>query len=170
MDGGKIRWMIRSDFERVIQIEHLSFDSRWDISDLIMFHRQKNCVGIVIESDGIVIGYLCYELHVKMISVLNFAVVPCKRLRGYGTAMIQWLIEKLEQGVRKEIVLELRETNLIAQLFFKQMGFKCVSILDNYFNEINEDGYLFSYGSPEENQEKYSTKNRITEFFNGRET
>ena len=43
--------------------------------------------------------------------------------------MIAKLIAKLSSQRRSRIVLEVRETNLAAQLFFRENGFRAVSVL-----------------------------------------
>ena len=48
---------------------------------------------------------------------------------------------------RNRIMLEVRETNLSAQLFFRANGFRAVSLLREFYEDTPEDAYLmqFSY-------------------------
>ncbi|HEV3083032.1 MAG TPA: ribosomal-protein-alanine N-acetyltransferase RimI, partial [Gemmataceae bacterium] len=41
--------------------------------------------------------------------------------------------------------LEVRESNLPAQLFFKSQGFKAVRVLRRYYEDSGEDAYLLQY-------------------------
>ena len=42
-------------------------------------------------------------------------------------------------------MLEVRETNLAAQLFFRQRGFKAISVLRDFYDDTTEDAYLMQY-------------------------
>jgi ribosomal-protein-alanine N-acetyltransferase len=38
-----------------------------------------------------------------------------------------------------------RETNLSAQLFFRSLGFRAVSVLRDFYEDTTEDAYLMQY-------------------------
>ena len=140
-----IRWMIRRDMAEVLQIERESFEFPWIDEDFIRCLRQRNCIGMVAEHEGRVVGFMIYELHRTRIHVLNFAVSRvCHRL-GVGSQMIAKLIAKLSAQRRSRIVLEVRETNVDAQLFFRENGFRAVSILHSFYDDTPEDAYLMQY-------------------------
>jgi ribosomal-protein-alanine N-acetyltransferase len=42
-------------------------------------------------------------------------------------------------------LLEVRETNLAAQLFFRSAGFRAVSVLRAFYEDSPEDAYLMQY-------------------------
>jgi len=42
-------------------------------------------------------------------------------------------------------MLEVRETNLDAQLFFRRMGFRAVSVLRDFYDDTVEDAYVMQY-------------------------
>ncbi|MEM7316575.1 MAG: ribosomal-protein-alanine N-acetyltransferase RimI, partial [Planctomycetota bacterium] len=46
---------------------------------------------------------------------------------------------------RNRIMLEVRETNLQAQLFFRSGGFKAVSVLRDFYEDTVEDAYMMQY-------------------------
>jgi len=88
---------------------------------------------------------MIYELHKQKLRIINFAVDPEHRREGIGSAIISRLVEKLSQQRRKEIVLEIRESNLPAQLFFKEQGFRATRVLRNHYDETTEDAYIMQY-------------------------
>jgi ribosomal-protein-alanine N-acetyltransferase len=45
-------------------------------------------------------------------------------------------------------VLEVRETNLPAQLFFRSLGFRAISVLKDFYQDTTEDAYLMHYVAP----------------------
>ncbi len=140
-----IRWMIRRDMPAVLDIEADSFEFPWLEEDFIRCLRQRNCIGMVVEHDERVVGFMVYELNKTRLHMLNFAVSPKYRRRGVGSQMIGKLIGKLSAQRRSRIILEVRETNLTAQLFFRDNGFRAVSVLRNYYEDTPEDAYLMQY-------------------------
>jgi ribosomal-protein-alanine N-acetyltransferase len=157
-----IRWMIRRDMPEVLSIESRSFEFPWSEEDFINCLRQRNCIGMVAEYDERVIGFMIYELNKTRIRILNFAVAEASRCRGAGSQMIAKLIGKLSSQRRSRITLEVRETNLPAQLFFRAMGFRAVSVLRQFYADTPEDAYLMQYRYRPEPQEAVLPLNRIT--------
>jgi len=140
-----IRWMIRRDMPEVLDIESESFEFSWSEEDFIRCLRQRNCIGMVAEQGERVVGFMIYELHRTRLHVLNFAVAAEFRRRGVGAQMLQKLTGKLSSGRRTRILLEVRETNLDAQLFFKSQSFRAVSVLRDFYEDTTEDAYLLHY-------------------------
>ncbi len=155
-----IRWMIRRDMPEVLAIESESFEFPWTEEDFIRCLRQRNCIGMVAEHDDRVVGFMIYELNKTRIHVMNFAVASDCRRRGVGTQMLSKLIGKLSAQRRTRIVLEVRETNLPAQLFFRASQFRAVSVLRGFYDDTPEDAYLMQYRYRPERVEE-SPGNRI---------
>lgn len=164
----QIRWLIRRDMLEVLDIERANFEFPWSEEEFLCCLRQRNCIGMVAEYNRQVAGFMIYELHKTRIQILNFAVSPSARRMGIGAQMVQRVIDKLSQQRRKEVVLEVRETNLPAQLFFKSQGFRAQNVLRNHFQDTTEDAYLMQYRldwSAEELALPFSPTNRVSEYF-----
>ena len=140
-----IRWMIRRDMAEVLDIERESFEFPWYEEDFIRCLRQRNCIGMVAEHGERVVGFMIYELHKSRLHILNFAVADAFRKRDVGRQMAEKLISKLSSQRRTRISLEVRETNLPAQMFFKQLGFRATSVLRSYYEDSPEDAYLMQF-------------------------
>lgn len=140
-----IRWMIRRDMEQVLGIERRSFEFPWSENDFLQCLRKRNCIGMVAERGDAIIGFMIYELHKTRLHILNFAVDPMCRRGGVGAQMSEKLIGKLSSGRRTRISLEVRETNLAAQLFFRTVGFRATSVLRDFYDDSTEDAYLMQF-------------------------
>ncbi len=140
-----IRWMIRRDMPEVLAIESHSFEFPWSEDDFIRCLRQRNCIGMVAERDERVVGFMIYELHRNRLHILNFAVHPDFRRGSVGNQMATKLIGKLSPQRRSRILLEVRETNLDAQLFFRDLNFRAISVLRDFYDDTTEDAYLMEY-------------------------
>lgn len=140
-----IRWMIRRDMAEILDIERASFEYPWSEDEFIRCLRQRNCIGMIAEIKDRVVGYMIYELHKNRLHILNFAVDSQHRRTGVGSTMIDRLVLKLSPQRRPRILLEVRETNLDSQLFFKAMGFRAVSVLRDFYDDTTEDAIVFQY-------------------------
>ena len=159
-----IRWMIRRDMPEVLAIEHASHEFPWCAEEFLRVLRQRNCIGMVAEHGERVVGFMIYELHKTRLHILNFAVAPGFRRHGAGAQMIEKLINKLSQQRRQEIVLEVRETNLAAQLFFHNQTFRAVRVLRGHYADSAEDAYVMQYRLDAEVSEPFTPNNRIAQY------
>lgn len=156
-----IRWMIRRDMPEVLDIERDSFEFPWFEEDFIRCLRQRNCIGMVAEHGERVVGFMIYELHKTRLHILNFAVAADVRRQCVGEQMIGKLVSKLSSQRRTRITLEVRETNLAAQLFFKSSGFKAVSVLRNFYDDSPEDAYVMRFDHEPSAAELATSNSRI---------
>lgn len=145
-----VRWLIRRDMPEVLDIEAASFEYPWSHDDFISCLQQRNCIGMVAELDGEVVGYIIYEMERSEFHVLNVAVRPDCRRRGVGQQLIEKVIGKLRPRQRTRINLEVRETNLAAQLFFRRFRFQAVTVLKDFYDDTAEDAYMMMYQLQEE--------------------
>lgn len=151
-----IRWMIKRDLDRVLQIENSVYgDNSWTRADFLNCLANRDCIGLIADAnpgsyhpiidDGnrpSIVCYSVYRLSRKKIEILNFAVDPQYQRQGIGTAMVDKL--KLKTGDRKVLTTTVRESNLPMLLFLRANGFfACRLERDMY--ESGEDGILLHY-------------------------
>ncbi|QVL31810.1 ribosomal protein S18-alanine N-acetyltransferase [Telmatocola sphagniphila] len=160
-----IRWMIRRDMPEVLQTEQNSFDYAWTEEEFLRCLRQRNCIGMVAEQGERVVGFMIYELHKNKLHILNFAVHPEFRRLGIGRQMIAKLVGKLSSHRRTKITLAVRETNILAQVFYRDMSFKAVRLLRNYYEDSGEDAYLMQFCLGEdEGLDSEDLANRVAQY------
>jgi ribosomal-protein-alanine N-acetyltransferase len=137
--------MIRRDMPEVLAIEHASFEFPWCEEEFLRVLRQRNCIGMVAEYGERVVGFMIYELHKNRLHVLDFASHPEFRRQGVGQQMVAKLVGKLSTHRRTRIALEVRETNLAAQLFYRVQGFRATGVAREHFPDTGEDAYMMQY-------------------------
>lgn len=160
-DRVHIRWMIRRDMSDVLRIEQESFEYPWSDAEFIRCLRQRNCIGMVADYEDEVVAFMIYELHKTRLHLLNFAVDEQWRRRGIGTQMVDKLVGKLSPGRRIRLTLEVRETNVSAQLFFRGLGFRAVSVLRDFYDDTTEDAYLMQFRYRPSDASSAAGNNRI---------
>ncbi len=137
-----IRWMIRRDYPEVLGIDRAGHPPAWSEENLACVLRERNCIGMVAERYAGVVGFMVYELRPTSLAILKLGVHPDYRLRGVGSQMIDQLVHKLTTHYRTHITVLVRETNLPAQLFFRDRGFLAMRVLRSHFKDSGEDAYL----------------------------
>ncbi|QDV37307.1 ribosomal protein S18-alanine N-acetyltransferase [Tautonia plasticadhaerens] len=165
-----IRWMIRRDMPEVLAIEHASYDFPWCEEEFLRVLRQRNCIGMVAECGERVVGFMIYELHKTRLQVLNLAVAPEARRTGVGRQMVGKLVGKLSSHRRTRIALQVRESNLQAQLYFRALDFRAVEVLREHYEDTGEDAYSLQYILPDLMPTEFvdgSPVNRIARQFEG---
>ena len=145
----QLRWMIRRDMPEVLAIEQEAFEFPWSDEDFTRCLRQRNCIGMVAEVGDSVVAFMIYELHRTRLHVLNFAVRRSHRRVGIGTQMMGKLFAKLSVERRDRILLEVRERNLPAQVFFRSLGYRAITVLKDFYEDSTEDAYLMQFLSAE---------------------
>src|SRR6267378_4917701 len=159
-----IRWMIRRDMPEVLQTEQQSFEYPWTEEDFLRCLRQRNCIGMVAEQGEKVVGFMIYELHKAKLHILNFAVHPGWRRLAVGAQMVAKLISKLSSHRRTRITLEVRESNLSAQLFFQRQEFRASKVLRAYYEDSGEDAFVMEYRFANAPDEVEESVNRIAQY------
>lgn len=156
--------LLNRDLSQVKEIENSSFEFPWEEENFNIYTR---LVAEIIDNKRVdnnkIVGYFLYELYKNKIIITNLAVHPEYRRMSIGTQMIEKLKTKLSPYRRIRINLEVRETNLEAQLFFKYNGFRAISIIRNLYRDTNEDAYLMQFVIPTLSQSQlYNPINRIS--------
>lgn len=158
----EIRWLIRRDMPEVLAIEKECFPDPWGEEHFETLLRQRNTIGIVAESDGKIVGFQIYELQPGLFHVVTMAVATLLRRRGIGTQMMSRLINKLsdQPHARRQVITAfVPESNLSAQLFLRNAGFRANEI----YRGEPEDSYLFRYAARAiDDARVYHPRNRIS--------
>lgn len=131
--------MRAEDRAEVMRIEAASFPNAWTARDLERFLARPHASGHVLERAGKLVGFFVLERTRDRVHIANLAVDPDARRSGVGTLALL-AIDNIAwaYGLRR-IELEVRETNLAAQLLYRSGGYRAVQILRAHYGD--EDGY-----------------------------
>jgi ribosomal-protein-alanine N-acetyltransferase len=141
----QVRWMVRRDFVQVLAIEQACFEFPWTEEEFLQCLHQPNCLGMVAEHEGRVVGFVIYETPKNRIFVTNIATDPEFQRHGIARQMIQKLVAKMIYQRRQKIAIEIRETNIPALLCFRALGFRTATIRKNFYDNQSEDAYVLQY-------------------------
>lgn len=87
---------------------------------------------IVAEMDGVLCGYLVGVLFMDEARILLLGVKEKYRHRKVGTSLIRSFIESVRSRANM-VRLEVRISNLAAQTFYFNQGFRFMGIINNYY-------------------------------------
>jgi [ribosomal protein S18]-alanine N-acetyltransferase len=146
LDDGdtEIREMTESDIDRIVTIEKQSFAAPWSkriFRETMSFPLSFN---IVIRKgvDNTVVGYANFYVIGNEVQVLNIAVSPEWRKKGYAAKLLGHAIETLSVRKAEDFFLEVRPSNVDAIRLYEGFGFKKVGIRKKYYTETNEDAIV----------------------------
>jgi len=136
----QIRWMIRRDMPQVLAIERRVYLDPWTERDFIAAIQQQDHIGMVAEIGELPAGFMVYAMRKKHIEIVNLAVDPAYQRQGIGSRMVARIIGKPSRN-RREIQANVRERNLAAQLFLREIGFRAERIIPGDCYGWDEDAY-----------------------------
>lgn len=90
--------------------------------------------------DNKIVGFINYYLIYDRIEIVNFNILDFFQNKGYGSILLNHLIDKAKNDGIKNITLEVRKDNEKAIYLYKKNGFIEKAIRKNYYNGI--DGIL----------------------------
>lgn len=143
-----VRTMAMKDYPAVEEIDRVSFKDCWNTpllkAKLISGDGLNALVAVVGES---VVAFLLYEVRAEALEVVRVAVHPSARRRGIGRMLVESVREVVSSSGRPAVIgWNVRETNLDATYFLKQMRFTAKLVPGHYAN--GDDAYRFTISVP----------------------
>jgi ribosomal-protein-alanine N-acetyltransferase len=133
-----------SYLEAILEIENASFPSPWSRNAFVQeFGNPVSHLWASVEDD-VLVGYICFWMFDSEIQLINVAVQPEKREKGFGQDLLRKMIET---GVAKGmhyVWLEVRTSNLPARRLYEKLGFAVVGRRSGYYRDTKEDAMVMS--------------------------
>jgi ribosomal-protein-alanine N-acetyltransferase len=137
--------MEEKDLIPVLEIERAAFTNPWHFSSFQgeIDNYDISFPYVVIHSrDGRIMGYIIFWLINDEAQISNFAIHPDYRGRGLGEEVLSRILDLIQKRGGKEVILEVRPTNMPARLLYTKFGFKAVGIRKQYYDRPREDALL----------------------------
>lgn len=137
-----MRRMWPGDLQQVLRIEEESFPSPWSWGD---FERMLantaslySCRVITGAVRGKVLAYAVWERHEDHWELLNLAVAVEQRRMGLGAKLVE---SAAKHGL--PLTANVVETNLAAQIWLREIGWRCTAILSGIYSDSDRSAYRF---------------------------
>ena len=139
--------MRERDLPFVMEIERLSFPNPWQESsfrgEIANLHISYPSVIIYRPQDKI-IGYIIFWLVGDEAQISNLAVHPDFKRLGIGGTILHQVLTIMHRMGAKQVILEVRPSNLAARTLYEKNGFTPIGIRRGYYQEPPEDALLMS--------------------------
>ena len=139
-----VRWALRRDLAEIVAIEADSYDRAWTEEDFLDVMRSRDTIVYVAVRADAVVGYVAMRMHAASLEIVNLAVAPGCRHQAVGSKLVDKVVSRIYSGRRTRVDVAVREGNLPAQLFFKNVGFRATSVSRDHFDN-GESAYLMAY-------------------------
>jgi ribosomal-protein-alanine acetyltransferase len=139
-----IRRMLASDAESVADLFAQSPQaSPWSATDLLQLAAAGSQVWVA-EEDARVIGAVASRAIAGEAEILSLSVRTNRRRLGIGHSLMEAALEELCACGAIRVFIEVRESNLGAQEFYRKLRFSQDGRRRNYYRNPTEDALLFS--------------------------
>jgi [ribosomal protein S18]-alanine N-acetyltransferase len=139
-----IEGMREEDLDEILEIEKKCFVAPWSrdlFREALSFPLSFNFVARK-RVDNRVVGYANFYLIKDEVQVLNIAVAPEVRKKGYATTLLDHAIAILVSRGGEDFFLEVREGNGEAIRLYDELGFRRIGRRKRYYPETNEDAIV----------------------------
>ncbi|MGQ9472525.1 MAG: ribosomal protein S18-alanine N-acetyltransferase [Candidatus Caldatribacteriaceae bacterium] len=125
----------------VVAIERKSFPQPWSYSLFLSEMSNRMASYFVALWENKVIGYIGLWIVWEEAHVTTFAIHPDYRGKGFGKRLFAYALEYVALRGCKEILLEVRISNTLAQRLYRSFGFFPVGRRRGYYSD-GEDAIL----------------------------
>jgi [ribosomal protein S18]-alanine N-acetyltransferase len=138
-----IEAMKESDLEKVLAIEKKSFADPWSRKLFRETLSFPHSVSFVMHGpDRALLGYINFYVIAQEGHMLNLAIHPAWRKKGFATRLLTHSLDYLKQQNAMHFFLEVREGNLDAIGLYRKFGFEIIGKRKRYYAETNEDALV----------------------------
>jgi len=92
-----------------------------------------NVIGLLIEEK--IIGIYVFQKIIDEAQINYFSIKQKFRRKGYGSYLMNYLIQECRKSNIKKLLLEVSETNSIAEVFYSKFSFLNVGRRKNYYKD-----------------------------------
>lgn len=140
-----VRDACHDDLDEILACERESFEFPLVRRNFKRIARDPDW-GVRVACRGrVVVGHLVYHVAGPAVEIYSLAVAEGVRRRNIGSQLVADLLGLADHGGHREVQCTVRETELVAQLFFRANRFCVYKILKRPYPKFDEDGYSFRY-------------------------
>jgi ribosomal-protein-alanine N-acetyltransferase len=131
-----------SRIDEVCALEQRCYRSPWS-AELIRAEFAKDIsYRLALLLDERIAAYSFSYLIPEDLHLLNLAVAPEYRLRGLGKCLLANLMYRVALYGVRNVILEVRVSNLVARQLYQRLGFKQVGLRKCYYRDNGEDALV----------------------------
>lgn len=126
-----------TDAADIKKTEDASFSDAWSINAVLEELSSEHTICVKASDDGEIAGYAILSFVADEGELLKIAVLPEKRKKGIGQALLNLALEMVfDRGVQS-VFLEVREKNKAARTLYEKNGFEQIGVRKKYYGDDN---------------------------------
>ena len=134
--------MKKEDIPTIMILEKELFSTSWE-EEMFIEEIEKQYAYVTEIKDNI-IGYICGWKLLDEFNITNIAIASDYQRKGFGKALVQFLMSKLLDEKCFKFFLEVRESNHAAKKLYEKLGFIVIGLRKNYYHSPDEDAIVLS--------------------------
>lgn len=143
MDQIVLREMELKDVDQVHNVEEISFATPWSKEAFINeLEQNKYATYIVLEVEGVIVGYCGVWLVIDEAHITNIAILPEFRGKKLGEFLFKHVVDFAKKNGATLLSLEVRVSNIVAQKLYRKFGLVPGGIRKNYYVDNQEDAVV----------------------------
>ena len=133
-----IRPMTTYDLDAVLAIEQASYPTPWQREHFQHELAAPHSFPFVAEWNGIIVGYVCLMSLFEEAQILDIAVTPEQRGRGFARLLMDHAITVAREKAAELLALEVRASNIAAITLYERCGFVRTGIRTKYYEGVDD--------------------------------
>lgn len=138
----EIRTMEPQDVPQIAELEKVCFSDPWSEKSIISELDNPLSCWLVAVSGEQVVGYVGSQTVLDGSDMMNIAVSPDFRRKGFAESLIEALISFLRERGSRCLILEVRASNVPAIALYEKLGFLEIGRRRNYYRNPKEDALI----------------------------
>lgn len=127
---------------QVAALEKLCFSDPWSENSVASELNNPLSFWLVAVEDDAVAGYIGSQSVMGESDMMNVAVHPDYRRKGYAEALVLALCDELKERGNTTLALEVRASNEPAKALYEKLGFTLAGRRPNYYRNPREDALI----------------------------
>lgn len=132
------------DAEAMHELESICFSLPWSLEQCVRALMQRNFAAFGLWQDELLLAYISFFRSPEEIEILNLAVHPRGRRRGYASHMLHLLLQAGRKMGMQKAVLEVREKNIAAIALYEKAGFYMAGLRKRYYSDTGENAMIYN--------------------------
>jgi len=130
-----IRYAASADISAIVALEVAVYDHPWSEAIIRDELSQGNRAYLIVEAEGGIIGFGGAMFVGEDAHITTLGIAPAHRRRGIGSLLLLTLIDRALDAGTRNLTLEVRESNVDAQLLYEHFGFAEVGKRHGYYRD-----------------------------------
>ncbi|MBQ7456188.1 MAG: ribosomal protein S18-alanine N-acetyltransferase [Desulfovibrio sp.] len=126
------------------RVEKACFSLPWTEPQIASAFTQKAYGAFGLFSENL-LGYISVYHVVPEMEILNLAVLPAYRRKGYGRFLLMTCLQASQKMGIHTVWLEVRERNVAARALYDSVGFVVSGVRAKYYSDTGEDACILVF-------------------------